>query len=144
MKPCSTMIATLIVGLMCAGSLMGQSPAFAPGSAQAAAQSEKKAKPVPVGDVVARLTRALSLSVAQQQQVRGIFENEQNEFKQLKLNASLPPVERKQRMLAIRTNTRASIRALLDDDQKAKYEQMLAGGPVGPAPGLGNGPAAKD
>ncbi len=68
--------------------------------------------------VLARLTRDLSLTAAQQQQVEGILRETGQEF--AKLRAEFQP-----QLAAIRTGSRDRIRALLNPDQQQKFDALV-------------------
>jgi Spy/CpxP family protein refolding chaperone len=106
---------------------------------------------------LAHLTKALSLNETQQAQVKEILTNEKSQMDALmgqrqQGDASTPPSREEmqaahKQMRTIREQTRASITAILDDTQKAKYAEMeeRRGGRNGqggemPPPPDGNGP----
>ena len=139
MKPPRAVSAALLVILLGPVFLLGQAPAAAAQTAAAepatssepsaaGPQAEGNINTVLLGGSIEHLTEALSLSERQQEQVRGIMQNQRRQMSQLEQNNSLQPPERKQKMRAIRAASREKIRALLDENQKAKYDQM---------PGLG-------
>ena len=68
--------------------------------------------------VLARLTRDLSLTAAQQQQVEGILRETGQEF--AKLRAEFQP-----QLAAIRTGSRDRIGALLNPDQQQKFDALV-------------------
>jgi Spy/CpxP family protein refolding chaperone len=80
---------------------------------------------------VKHLTRALSLTADQQTQVKALLESQRQQIQQLRqsapansANGQAAQPDRTQ-FQAIRQDTRTKIEALLNDQQKAKFEAML-------------------
>ena len=135
MKPRIAIIAALFVTLTCTVFLMGQSPAVAEhgqapaqaapaGPAGAAPRAVNNTNQILIEGSLPQLAKELSLSESQQAEARGILQNQQAQISQLKQDNSIQPPERKQQVTAIRAATSASIRALLNDNQKQTYDQM--------------------
>jgi periplasmic protein CpxP/Spy len=70
------------------------------------------------------MTRQLDLSTDQQNQIRPILVDRQQKMQALWQNQSLSRDDRRTQMQSIRTDSRAKIEAVLNDQQKQKYEAM--------------------
>lgn len=91
---------------------------------------------------LARLTRELSLTSDQQTQIKPLLVDRQQKMQALMQDQSAAPEDRRAQMRSISEATNNSIKALLTDDQKPKFDAMLANmrrngpgsGPGGPPP----------
>jgi hypothetical protein len=94
---------------------------------------------------LAHLTSALSLTTDQQTQIKPLLVERQQKMQALMQNQSLSQDDRRAQMRTISQGTNNSIKAVLNDDQKQKFEAMQAnmrrrGGPGGPPPPDGSTP----
>jgi len=83
------------------------------------------------------LTQALSLTADQQAQIKPLLVDRQQKVQALFQNQSISEQDRHTQMRTIAEGTNNSIKALLNDDQKAKFDTMHQhhrGGPEGGAP----------
>ena len=91
-----------------------------------------------------RLTHELSLTSDQQTQIKPLLVERQQKMQTLFQNQSLAPDDRRTQMRTIAEGTNNSIKALLTDDQKQKFEamqqRMRRNGPGGPPPSDGSAP----
>jgi len=93
----------------------------------AADQGQGKHHGMPsVDERVQHLTKMLNLSTDQQAKVKSIFEDQQNQMASLKQNTSMSQEDRRAKFQAIHQDTHQKIQALLNDDQKAKFEEIKA------------------
>lgn len=91
---------------------------------------------------LARLTRELSLTSDQQTQIKPLLVDRQQKMQALMQDQSAAPEDRRAQMRSLSEATNNSIKALLTDDQKPKFDAMLANmrrngpgsGPGGPPP----------
>jgi protein CpxP len=89
-----------------------------------------------------RLTRELNLTSDQQAQIKPLLLERQQKMQALFQDQSIAPEDRRRQMRTISEGTNNSIKALLTDDQKPKFEAMQqrmrrngpGGGPNGPPP----------
>ena len=90
-----------------------------------------------------RLTRELSLTTDQQSQIKPMLFERQQKMQALMQNESLSQEDRRTQARTISEGTNNSIKALLTDEQKQKFDAMQAnmrrngpggGGPGGPPP----------
>jgi Spy/CpxP family protein refolding chaperone len=89
-----------------------------------------------------RLTRELNLTSDQQTQIKPLLIDRQQKLQALFQDQSLAPEDRRRQMRTISEGTNNSIKALLTDDQKPKFDAMQqrmrrngpGGGPGGPPP----------
>jgi protein CpxP len=89
-----------------------------------------------------RLTRELNLTSDQQAKIKPLLLERQQKMQALMQDQSGAPEDRRTQMRTISEGTNNSIKALLTDDQKQKFEAMQAnmrrngpgGGPGGPPP----------
>lgn len=72
------------------------------------------------------MTKQLNLTSDQQQQIKPILENEQQQFQALHQDSSLSQQDRMSKMQQIRENTASQIKPILNADQQAKYQQMMS------------------
>jgi periplasmic protein CpxP/Spy len=91
---------------------------------------------------LARLTSALNLTDDQQAKIKPLLVERQQKMQALMQDQSAAPEDRRAQMRTISEGTNNSIKALLNDDQKQKFDAMQAnmrrngpgGGPGGPPP----------
>ena len=91
---------------------------------------------------LARLTSALDLTTDQQAKIKPLLVERQQKMQALMQDQSVPQEDRRAQMRTISEGTNNSIKALLNDDQKQKFDAMQAnmrrngpgGGPGGPPP----------
>lgn len=87
---------------------------------------------------LARLTRELNLTADQQSQIKPLLVDRQQKMQALFQDQSVAPEDRRARMRTIMEGTNNSIKAVLNDDQKQKFdamhERMRRNGPGGPPP----------
>jgi protein CpxP len=88
-----------------------------------------------------RLTRELSLTTDQQGQIKPLLVDRQQKMQALMQNESLSQEDRRTQARTISQGTNNSIKALLTDEQKQKFDTMQEnmrrngpGGPGGPPP----------
>ena len=93
---------------------------------------------------LARLTSALNLTTDQQSQIKPLLVDRQQKMQALMQNESLSQEDRRTQARTISEGTNNSIKALLTDEQKQKFDAMQAnmrrGGPGGPPPPEGSTP----
>jgi hypothetical protein len=99
----------------------------------------KPGKPLTTDERLQRLTQYLNLTDDQQQKIRPILENETQQLDALHQNPTVKGQDRWEKMRQIRDTTTSQIKPILNLDQQAKYEQMMANHPPPPAPGQGQG-----
>lgn len=73
---------------------------------------------------LARLTRELSLTSAQQDQIRPLLAERAQKIQALMQDQSLAPQDRRMQMRTINEGMENGIVAVLTDEQKQKYAQM--------------------
>jgi protein CpxP len=78
------------------------------------------------GHQLERLTKKLNLSPDQVAQVQTIDQDTRTQSMAVRNDSSLAPADRRGKMMDIRKTSQDKIRAVLNDDQKAKYDAMLA------------------
>jgi hypothetical protein len=74
-----------------------------------------------IDEGVRRLTRALELDPAQQERARNILVDQQRQIMKLRASGSAVAGDATGRTLAVYDQTKARIRAMLNDEQKKKY-----------------------
>jgi len=72
------------------------------------------------------MTKQLNLTSDQQQQVKPILENEQQQMQALHQDSSLSQQDRMGKMRQIRESTASQVKPILNADQQAKYQQMMS------------------
>lgn len=86
-----------------------------------------------VDDRVKRLAKALDLTDKQQVAVKNILEQRQQEMLRIRTDESIPGNQRIDRLRALQDQTVYRIRAVLNEEQKKKYDP-LAVRRIGPSP----------
>lgn len=71
------------------------------------------------------MTRQLNLTDSQQQLIKPILENEDEQMQSLHENASLSQQDRMAQMMQLRQGTAEQIKPILNADQQQKYDQMM-------------------
>jgi protein CpxP len=85
------------------------------------------------------LTKAVSLTPDQVTSVKAINADQAKQMADLRASGG-DPADMRPKMMDIRKASQAKIKALLTDDQKAKYDTYLASMPQGRGPGGGGPP----
>jgi hypothetical protein len=80
-----------------------------------------------VDERVKSFAETLNLDPAQQAGVKAALERQQREARQIQFDQSLPGPERIGRFRALQQDTVSRIRALLNDEQKKKYDPLNHG-----------------
>lgn len=76
-------------------------------------------------DPVKMLSEKLNLSEDQQTKVKAIFADQHQQMQAIRDDSSLSQDDKRSKMHSLRDATHAKIREVLNDDQKAKFDQML-------------------
>ncbi len=71
-----------------------------------------------------RLTKELNLTSDQQSKVLDILKSTQSKMQDLRADSSVPPEDRRPKMMEIHKASDDQIRALLDSDQQKKWDAM--------------------
>ena len=79
-----------------------------------------------VDERVQHLTQKLNLTSDQQAKVKSILEDQHNQMASLKQDTSMSEQDRHAKFQQIHQDTQQKIRGVLNDDQKAKFDQMEA------------------
>jgi len=123
---------TIILGALLSASVMF---AQAPDSNQAPAANAPQSAPVQPGDqhrhfdpsqFAAHLGKRLNLTSDQVAQITPILSARQQQMQTLRADTSLSVQDRHTKARAIRQDTNSKIEAVLNDQQKQQFEQMLA------------------
>ncbi len=77
-----------------------------------------------VDDRVKHLAKELNLTEDQQTKIKAILEDEHKQLSSLKQDTSLSPEERRTKFEETKKNTSQQIRALLNEDQQKKYDEL--------------------
>ncbi len=91
-----------------------------------------------------RMTQQLNLTSEQQQQIKPILENESQQMQTLHQDSSLSQQDRMTKMQSIRQSSATQIKAILNPDQQAKFEQMMSRQGRGGHGGRGQGMTPPD
>jgi len=102
-------------------------PALAQGAPAGGAMGEGQGKhhgmPT-VDERLQHLTKALNLSDDQQAKVKSILEDQQSQMASLKQDTSMSQQDRHAKFEQIHDASKQKIRGVLNDEQKAKFDQM--------------------
>jgi hypothetical protein len=108
--------ACLLPGVLAAGQT--------PGSADTKPQARPAFRRVAIDDQVKRLAKSLDLSETQQSEVKRILEYQQIQMRRIREDGSIPGDERIGRFRALQDSTVSRISAILNDEQKKKYNPL--------------------
>ncbi len=75
-------------------------------------------------DQVKHLTKELNLSEDQQTKVKSILQDQQKQMSSLKQDSSLSPEDRRAKFEEIKKNASQQIRAVLNEEQQKKYDEL--------------------
>ena len=75
------------------------------------------------------LTRDLNLTDDQKSQLKSILEDRAQKMRSVRSDTSLSPEDRRSKLGSISEESNSKIRALLNDEQKQKFDQMQGQGP---------------
>jgi len=113
------LIAASVLAAMSLGAAAQNPPAGAPAGGQ-----EMHHGMPSVDQRVQHLTKALSLSADQQTKVRSILQDQQGQAESVRQDTSLSQQDRHAKFQQIHEASTQKIREVLNDDQKAKFDQM--------------------
>jgi hypothetical protein len=120
MKPPKVCTASLLLSLCFAGAAPALS---AKPLASQCAPVATKSMPTP-DEVVAKMDSKLSLSADQKAKITPIIADRQEKIKALQADTSTPRMQKMQSMKQIMSDSDMKIKAVLNDDQKKKYDEM--------------------
>jgi hypothetical protein len=109
-----------LAGLRAAGQTSGSVDT----KAQPQPQAPGRRRSITIDDRVKRFAESLDLSEAQQSEVKKTLEFQQVQIRRIRLDGSLSGDERISRLRSLQDNTVAEIRAVLNDEQKKKYDPL--------------------
>jgi hypothetical protein len=87
-------------------------------------QSPGRWRAITIDDQVKRFAQSMELSQTQQSEVKQILEFKQVQIRRIRLDESLSGDERISRLHDLQDSTVARIRAVLNDEQKKKYDPL--------------------
>lgn len=88
------------------------------------ARTPFRRRPITIDAQVKRFAESLDLNETQQSEVKKILEFRQLQIRRIRLDESLSGAERISRFRGLQDSTVARIRAVLNDDQKKKYDPL--------------------
>lgn len=126
MKGRRAVMVAVCSGALCAIPMLAQDPAPAsPPSGQMGPMGGGMGRMGGRGQVE-MLTQRLSLTADQQTQVKAINEDSMKQMMALRNDTALSQDDRRSKMMDVRKASQDKIRAILTDEQKTKYDAMLA------------------
>ena len=137
----NSLVSLALTALLAAGAsgaaLAQDNPPPPPNQAQAGGRGPMRMDP---DRQLERMTRQLSLSADQQSQIKPMLVDRQQRMEAVFQDQSLSQQDRHAKIQAIRQETRSKIEAVLNDDQKQRFDAMEQrgrgrGGPGGPPDG---------
>ena len=118
-------LCTIGIGALLAMGLAIGAPVAQDNSGQAAPEGTHGGRPrMDPSRQVKMLTKRLNLSDDQQKQVLSILTDRQQQFENIRNDSSLSQQDRRAKMQSLREESDTKIKAVLNDDQKQKYDQM--------------------
>jgi protein CpxP len=122
----------ILAALLSTGAIFAQAQA-APADQAAAAQSQTQQNPAAgkhgrmnPNRQVKFLTKKLNLSADQAAQLKPILEDRAQQMQALQADTALAPADRRTKAQGIQADSNTKIEAVLNDQQKQQFEQMLA------------------
>jgi hypothetical protein len=112
----------LLVGVLLSVLALGQASGSV--DAQPQPQAPLRRRTITMDAQVKRFAESLDLSETQQSEVKKILEFRQQQTRRIRLDESLSGAERISRIRGLQDSTVARIRAVLNDDQKKKYDPL--------------------
>ena len=100
------------------------SPAASPAPAAAAPRQRSLYRRHTIDDRVQRLAKGLDLDEKQRAGVKAVLEHQQLQARQIQFDPNISGAERIGRFRALQDDTVLRIRALLNDEQKKKYDPL--------------------
>jgi Spy/CpxP family protein refolding chaperone len=116
-----------LAGLLVAGLTAGS--AFAQDTTPATPPTAKQSRPMRAPDPdrqLKHLTKALNLTADQQNQIKPILTDRQQQMQNLRSDPSLSPKDKRAKMMGIRQDSQSKLEAVLNDQQKQQFEQLQA------------------
>ncbi|QNI36296.1 Spy/CpxP family protein refolding chaperone [Edaphobacter albus] len=109
---------------ICSGALCSI-PAMAQDTTTAPAQQGTHARGMR-GDRTAMLTKQLNLTADQQTQVKSIDDDTRSQMMAIRNDTSMSKADKRSKMMDLHKSSDDKIRAVLNDDQKTKFDAMQA------------------
>jgi periplasmic protein CpxP/Spy len=81
----------------------------------------------PIDDRVKELAKALDLNETQQSEIKTVLEHQQGQARRIQFDPNLSGADRNDRFRALQDDTVLRIRALLNEEQKKKYDPLNHG-----------------
>jgi Spy/CpxP family protein refolding chaperone len=148
----------VFTGLLATGVIFAQEPGSAP--EQNAPQTEGGGMGHHRGHMMdpdarlAHMTKRYKLTADQQSQIKPILQDEQQQMQSMRSDTSTSREDRRSKMMSLHEATNQKIEAVLNDDQKQKFEadqqkmqqrraEHMKGGQGGPPPGDAGQPPAQ-
>jgi len=97
-------------------------PAAAPADSAAAMPGHQPPDPQ---QQMARLSRKLQLTPAQEAKIGPILQSRQQQMQQLRADTSMAPSDRRTKMREIMQDSNTQLQSVLTDSQKQQYQQMM-------------------
>ncbi len=139
--------AALFAATLCTAPMFAQDPGTPPPAQTPGMGGGMRGNPAEMEQrQLDRMTKQLSLTTDQVTQIKAIQADGRTKMTALREDTSTPQADKRGKMMAMRTEQEAKIKAVLTDDQKTKYDAMMAqeaqrrrqgggpGGPGGPPP----------
>ena len=99
--------------------------AFLGATCMVAAPQEPQNNSKPMINREATMPERLALTADQKTQFRAIVQNRRDQVEAIRNDTSLSAAARKEKMKAVRMDSNAKIRAMLNENQLAEYDQIL-------------------
>ena len=126
MKKYLLQTALIFALLLSSSAIFGQDQAPAQGQGQGGGQwSHRPMNPMTADERLQRMTKQLSLTETQQQQIKPILENEAKQMQTLREDSSLSQDDRRTKMMQIRQESSSQIKPILTPDQQKSLVKYL-------------------
>jgi protein CpxP len=117
------LIAAFALAALSLPSLAQGAPAGAAGESQGQGRHHRMPS---VDERLQHMTKMLNLSDDQQGKIKPILQDEHDQMASLKQDTSMSQQDRRSKFYQIHQDTQQKVRGLLNDEQKAKFDQMHA------------------
>ncbi len=117
----------LCLGLASSSALFAQNSTMnSPQNTQSAENGGMHHGPMSPDQELAHLTKKLNLTSDQQTQIKPILENRHDQMMQMRGDTSLSRPDKMAKMKSLDDDSNTKLEAVLNDQQKPKYEKMIA------------------
>lgn len=116
----------LCLGLATASTLVAQDATPSQDQQDQSGQSMHRHGPMSPDQELNHMTKTLNLSSDQQSQIKPILQDRHDQMMQIHQDTSMSRQDKMAKMQSLDSDSNSKVEAVLNDQQKAKYEKMMA------------------